>query len=174
MRRVPRYRRGLYLSAVRSQLFNEVLGQRIESQTWDLPLEGDLLSQENDRSLLRIERVDEAVRGDAKALRVHPTGPLWGRGLLSSGGAVKKLEEEALANFQFWRLGLEKAGLKQARRPLRVRVGGLGWAWREEGVLELSFGLPAGSYATMVLRELVVTAGGQGFTKGRTEPEAHP
>ncbi len=157
MRKLPRYRRGLYLSAVRSQLFNEVLGRRIGSQTWDLPLQGDLLSQESDSRLLRVAEVDEAIRSDARALRVHPTGPLWGRGALSSGLAVKELEEQTLADFHAWRHGLEHAGLKQARRPLRVRVGDLGWEWREKDVLELAFQLPAGSYATMVLRELIVT-----------------
>ena len=31
---------------------------------------------------------------------------------------------------------------------MRMRVDGLAWAWREDDALELSFGLPAGSYAT--------------------------
>lgn len=161
MRKLPRYRRGLYLSAVRSQLFNEVLGRRIGSQTWDLPLEGDLLSQETDQRLLRVTEVDEAIRQDARALRVHPTGPLWGRGTLLSGGPVKQLEEETLTDFHAWRQGLEHAGLKQARRPLRVAVRDLCWEWPEKDVLELAFQLPAGSYATMLLRELILTVQGQ-------------
>ncbi len=166
-RRVPRYRRGLYLSAVRSQLFNEVLGRRIESQTWDVPLDGDLMWQGKDLRLSRVDTVDEAIRSHARALRIHPTGPLWGRGALSSGGGVKKLEEETLANFPSWCRGLERAGLKQARRPLRVRVGDLGWEWREDGALELGFRLPPGSYATMMLRELILTVQDRRGVPGR-------
>ena len=50
--------------------------------------------------------------------------------------------------------GLEAAGLKQERRGLRLPVVGLAWEWLGDDVLSLSFQLPAGSYATTVLREL--------------------
>ena len=80
---------------------------------------------------------------------------------------MKKLEEEALANFPSWCRGLERAGLKQARRPLRVGVGDLIWEWREDGALELGFWLPPGSYATMVLRELILTVQGRRLVPGR-------
>ena len=40
------------------------------------------------------------------------------------------------------------------RRALRLRPDALGWRWLDEDALELSFALPAGAYATVVLAEL--------------------
>jgi tRNA pseudouridine13 synthase len=55
-----------------------------------------------------------------------------------------------------WCDWLAKEGLKSARRALRVVPSGLDWQWLGENELKLSFQLPAGSYATSVLRELVL------------------
>ena len=52
------------------------------------------------------------------------------------------------------RNGLERAGLKQERRALRLRPAELAWRWHDDGALELRFALPPGCYATTVLREL--------------------
>jgi tRNA pseudouridine13 synthase len=45
--------------------------------------------------------------------------------------------------------------LRHERRALRLIIDELVWSWVEPGCLELSFSLPAGTYATSVLRELV-------------------
>ncbi|WP_163560620.1 tRNA pseudouridine(13) synthase TruD, partial [Halomonas sp. NO4] len=50
--------------------------------------------------------------------------------------------------------GLERAGVRLARRPLRVRLGEPRLD-REHGRLRLDFRLPRGSFATAVLRELI-------------------
>ncbi|VEH65283.1 tRNA pseudouridine synthase D [Rodentibacter pneumotropicus] len=44
--------------------------------------------------------------------------------------------------------------MKAARRPLLMQAQGFQWQFVEEG-LKLSFYLPAGSYATALIRELV-------------------
>jgi tRNA pseudouridine13 synthase len=57
--------------------------------------------------------------------------------------------------FGSWAAGLADAGLRQERRPLRLVVSGLD-ARLSRDLLELRFELPAGAYATAVLRELVI------------------
>ncbi len=53
--------------------------------------------------------------------------------------------------------GLEKAGLSQSRRALRVLPKKLEWTHRpEKKQFALRFELPAGAYATVMLRELVL------------------
>ena len=52
------------------------------------------------------------------------------------------------------RAGLEDARLKQERRALRLRPALLQHQWLASDVLELSFALPPGCYATAVLHEL--------------------
>jgi tRNA pseudouridine13 synthase len=44
--------------------------------------------------------------------------------------------------------------MEQERRPLRLLPKDLQWRWHADGALELAFELPAGAYATVVVREL--------------------
>lgn len=149
-----RQRRGLYLSAARSALFNRVLAERIAHGNWDRALEGEVVVLEGTRRWFCAEEVDAALRARVTQMDVHPSGPLWGRGRLPSEAAAARLEQEALCGFEDWCRGLERFGLKQDRRALRIVVQDL--VWRQwEGNLELCFFLPAGAYATSLLRECV-------------------
>ena len=103
------------------------------------------------------ETVDDELRGRCARLDVHPSGPLWGAGEITAGGDVAAMEAEATAAFAPWKAGLAAAGLRQERRALRVRVSDL-QARIAADTLEIGFELPAGAYATAVLRELVRTA----------------
>ena len=85
---------------------------------------------------------------------IHPTGPLWGRGELRPTGAVAALERAAIAPFGTFADGLERAGLEQERRALRLRATGLAHTWEAPDRLVVEFGLGAGSFATTVLREV--------------------
>ncbi len=66
-------------------------------------------------------------------------------------------ELEALRGCEDWCRGLEGFGLKRERRPLRVCPADMASEFPKTNVLALSFALPAGAYATTVLRELVVS-----------------
>jgi tRNA pseudouridine13 synthase len=79
---------------------------------------------------------------------------LWGEGDILSQGEAAELERLVAARFQCWTAGLAANGLRQERRPLRLRPEGLK-AETVGGLMELTFSLPAGAYATSVLRELV-------------------
>jgi tRNA pseudouridine13 synthase len=46
--------------------------------------------------------------------------------------------------------------MDQERRPLRLMPKDLKWRWLDDTALELSFELPAGAYATVVVRELAM------------------
>jgi tRNA pseudouridine13 synthase len=87
--------------------------------------------------------------------RLTLTGPLWGRGGLTTAAEARAVELQALAPWAALRAGLEAAGLYQERRALGLRPRGFTWDQPRPDVLELAFDLPAGSYATVVLRELV-------------------
>jgi tRNA pseudouridine13 synthase len=72
-----------------------------------------------------------------------------------SGGEVAKLETSVADSDPVLREGLEHAGLKQERRPLRLLVPDLEVEQENDATWVFSFFLPAGSYATSVMRELV-------------------
>ncbi len=155
-RRVGKAQRSLLLSAARSALFNRVLAARVVQGNWDAALDGEVWMLDGSKSVFGPEPWNETLAERLARFDIHPTGPLWGAGELRSGDAAHALETAALADEQAsaLRAGLEKAGLKQERRALRLRPAALVWRWPEADVLELGFELPPGSYATAVLHQL--------------------
>ena len=128
--RIDRFRRGLYLSSMRSWIFNHVLSERLRQDSWNTLLDGEL-----------------PVDG-------FPSGPLWGRGQLNTTDEVRNLEEDSVAGLEVLTDALEWSGTKQERRKLVCQVD----EWRAEldgSNLVIEFGLESGSYATSVLHEFV-------------------
>jgi tRNA pseudouridine13 synthase len=154
-RRMTRTKRGLALSAARSFLFNQVLSRRVAAGSWNQAIAGDALQLQGSHSFFIAETIDPDLFARIRQHDVHPTGPLYGRGECGVQADCLQLETEILAGYPDWLQGLEALGLKQARRALRVPVEGLEWHWTGGDELELVFSLPAGAYATSVLRELV-------------------
>ena len=157
-RRVDRHLRGLLISAVRSQLFNEVLAKRIEQAYWDRPLPGDYFMLDGSRSGFAGDPADERLDARCISQDIHPSGPLWGRGTPPVTAAAAGLERSALEPFSRWRDRLEHLGLEQERRALRLRLTDLDWHI-DGRTLTLSFFLPAGAFATVLLRELLEVTG---------------
>ncbi len=153
--RIDRHLRGMLISAVRSQLFNEVLAARIERDCWSTPLPGEWFMLDGSRAGFADDPADLRLSERCRSLDIHPSGPLWGRGSPPVAGAAATLERDRLAPFDRWRDRLEHLGLAQERRSLRIRLDDLAWEIDGNGeMLRLSFFLPAGSFATVMLREL--------------------
>ena len=127
--RISPFLRSVYLSSMRSFLFNEVLGQRVADGTWRCSLPGEV------------------------ELDGLPTGPLWGRGTLPTTGAARTLEECAIRAHGEIREALEFVGLRQERRPLATIPRNLSWRVHDSA-LTVEFALDRGTYATAVLREV--------------------
>ncbi len=145
---------GIYLSAARSLLFNDVLARRVTAGTWDRALDGDAMILNGSRSFFVPESVDDVIRQRLAEGDVHPSGPLWGRGDLPTQSAVREIEAAIASEHADLARGLEAAGLDQERRALRVVPQEFNTQWLDATTLSLTFVLPPGSYATAVLREL--------------------
>ncbi|WP_315389293.1 tRNA pseudouridine(13) synthase TruD [uncultured Stenotrophomonas sp.] len=155
-RRMRPDQRSLLLSAARSALFNQVLAERVAQGNWDTPLDGEVWMLDGSRSVFGPEPWTDLLADRLGRFDIHPSGPLWGEGELRSSGAAAALELGAISDEQSLQLraGLEGARLKQERRALRLRPANLQQRWLEADVLELTFALPPGCYATAVLHEL--------------------
>ena len=150
--------RGLLLSAARSFLFNEVLAVRVQNGSWQRVLPGEAVMLAGKHSFFICDEPDAEIEQRCLTGDIHPSGPLWGKGELPTHGAARELEQWVADAQPLFTQGLVKADLRQERRPLRLPVAELRWEWMAEGEgnsLRLHFVLPAGSYATAVLRELV-------------------
>ena len=154
-RRVDRDKRSILLSAARSHIFNGVLAARVERDAWDKPLEGEIWSLAGSRSWFGPEPFDDVLATRLAQGDIHPSGPLWGQGDSPAIGAAGELEREVSSTFNDLAVGLAAARMDQERRPLRLLAKEFRWRWLDDEALELSFELPAGAYATVVVRELI-------------------
>ncbi|UUD65279.1 tRNA pseudouridine(13) synthase TruD [Pseudomonas seleniipraecipitans] len=146
--------RSRVLSAARSFIFNRVLAERVATGTWSQALPGDLLAFTDSRSFFP---AGEAECQDPRlaVLDLHPTGPLWGDGGSPAGGATQGLEQRVVDNEAQLAIWLAEAGLAHERRILRLPISGLTWHYPEPDILQLEFVLPAGCFATALVREIV-------------------
>ena len=136
-------KKSIYLSAVRSYMFNTVLAARVAADSWHQPLASD------SDDLQAEQQLDEMKL---------PTGPMWGRGRPLVSGELAELEAAALQPYQEILDALEHSGLNQERRSLVVKPDAMSWQWLTEDdncALQLSFCLGAGYYATSLLKEIL-------------------
>lgn len=152
-RRIKRHQRSIYLSSARSMLFNHILAQRVEAESWNTLHIGDICLRTGKRGFFPVEELSNEFSLRLNAGEIHPTAPLWGQGELPVGGETLKLEQQLPVDFPSWCAGLEKAGLKMERRALRLMPEEFSFEKNDAGV-QMSFNLPAGCYATSVIREL--------------------
>ncbi|SFS14873.1 tRNA pseudouridine13 synthase [Dyella sp. OK004] len=156
-KRVDRDKRSFLLSAARSHIFNALLSARVERNAWDTPMEGEIWSLAGTRSWFGPEPFDAALADRLARADIHPSGPLWGQGATPAGADVATLENEIATANNDLAEGLAAARMDQERRPLRLIPKDLKWRWLEDDALELAFELPAGAYATVIVRELAQT-----------------
>ena len=151
-------REGMLLSAARSFLFNELLAARVRDDSWATPLPGEVVMLDGSASQFSLAPDDEAQRIElverARRLDLHPTGVLWGVGESRALGEAEAHEAALVARYPGLCGGLERAGVRLARRALRLRLGDPRLT-RGDGELWLTFSLPRGAFATAVLRELL-------------------
>ena len=138
-KRLPRQKRSIAISTMRSLVFNEELDERVRAGTWNQVLAGDKANLDGTNSIFDVETVDDDLLRRCKALDIHPAGELIGDGSTRGPDA--------------WLAALAKARVEPGTRSLRLRVRDLAWDIADDAV-ELSFRLGRGAFATVVLREL--------------------
>lgn len=163
-KRMPREQRSMCLSAARSFLFNQLLSARVAMDNWLSYVAGDVLMLDGSRSQFVLDKAAINNTEELQKLQqrltecdIHISGPMCGRGRSDVSADAEQIELQALAAEQSLIEGLDRQGVDIARRPLRVLPKQLQWHLNSEK-LHLSFVLPTGSYATVLIRELVECA----------------
>lgn len=156
-RAIDRRLRTLFYSAAQSEVFNRVLARRIE--TLDRLMDGDVAWKHVNGACFRVESaVVEQAR--CAAMEISPTGPIPGAKMTEPQGAAGAMEAEvcaALGVVPTTRRTPDGVSLDGARRPLRVPLGECAVSAGSDAggeFLRLEFSLPAGAYATSVVREI--------------------
>lgn len=154
-KKAPRFERKLWLSAFQSELFNEVLAARVNDGSWCRALLGDVLKRHPLGGEFLCE--DLAVEQPrVEAFEVSPSGPMFGPEMRAPSGDARALEARVLEAAQVKAEDFVNGGseTKGTRRWLRVPMGAPSFEAAGEDV-RLRFELPSGSYATVILRELL-------------------
>jgi tRNA pseudouridine13 synthase len=159
-----RDKRSIYLSAARSFIFNDMVSHRIVNNQHQSLLSGDTLMLAGSKASFTPELNDQVILERFNERDVILSAPMWGKGALSSHGEASQFEQHVALSHQELTAGLERAGLKQERRALMLYPQQMQWCEVASG-LELEFELPAGSYATSILRELCQVEDGSQLKK---------
>ena len=153
--RLQRSKRSIYLSAIRSFLFNQVLAERLRRGDWNTIIDGDLAMLNGTQSIFLCEKPDADIEDRARRHDIHPTGPMPGDNGTQPSRLAKEMEQAVLGNWPLLTKVLGAQGVQAGRRALRLCPAGLDWSFEGDD-LELTFALPPGAYATTVLREILV------------------
>jgi tRNA pseudouridine13 synthase len=152
-----------WISALQSAVFNRVVDRRIDQGALATLVEGDLAWKHSNGAVFAVT-ADDLAGGELgprlDRLEISPSGPMWGAGMLRPQPPVVGVEQEALEA-----MGVAPDDFrgrddlyKGARRPLRIPLGNPS---TESGVdeyggyIRVAFDLPAGAYATVLLREIM-------------------
>ncbi len=149
-----RFLRRLSISAYQALLFNRWLAERMQDGLFAAALRGDVMKKLDSGGLFDCE--DPAADGPrVQRFEISPAGPMFGHKLRPASHDALAREErilaaEGIALGAFSRGGGEAEGTRRAARlPVAVALDPL-----EDGY-RASFELPKGSYATVVMREIV-------------------
>jgi tRNA pseudouridine13 synthase len=142
------------LSALQAEVFNAVLEDR------KLPLDavdpGEVAMVHASGGCFVVEDLErEAAR--AAVFEISATGPIFGTKVLEAEGEAGLREQRVLERFEVLpeKLSVPRGiRLRGARRALRVRPGAATAERRDDGLL-LRFSLPPGSYATVLIEEML-------------------
>jgi tRNA pseudouridine13 synthase len=152
---MSRMKRRFVISAIQSYLFNQTLRFRFERELVRRVLAGDLMKKrETGGMFITDDPVVEQKRLDAGELVI--TGPMFGKKMKLPRAEALELEKEVLSGLAmshhsfdaFHTLG------SGTRRPLLFFPSQCGVEEQPEGLV-LSFFLPKGCYATVLVREVL-------------------
>jgi tRNA pseudouridine13 synthase len=153
-KRPGKFLRKLALSAVQSALFNRCLASRMQDGLLHRVLPGDVMAKWPAGGMFVAEDVaTEQARFDCREI-VH-TGPMFGKKMFAAAGQAAEREQAVLE-----KVGLSAAAFHGFGKLLQgTRRHNLVWLEDLVGQIEgadarITFTLPAGSYATVLLHEV--------------------
>ncbi|HRA88058.1 MAG TPA: tRNA pseudouridine(13) synthase TruD [Planctomycetaceae bacterium] len=142
--------RRLVLSAVQSAIFNLVVGRRVTEGTLRTPLPGEVVVR-------RSGTKPYVFPAEGPTEGIVPAGPLPGPEMLAATGAVAEVEREIMSSLRLSPKDFQKysrltSGIRRKMVEFPVDAEA---TLTEDGAIAATFSLASGTYATVVLREIV-------------------
>ena len=147
--------KSLLISSARSHIFNNILAARIKNQIWHQTMKGDVMQLNNSHSWFKSsEATEEEITQRLKAKDIHISAALWGEDAVQSEADCAEFEHAVAQQTPQYLSGFQQFRVKQDRRAIRLCPQSLQHSWTKND-LKVSFELPAGAYATVVLSEIL-------------------
>ncbi|ADM99801.1 tRNA pseudouridine(13) synthase TruD [Dickeya dadantii] len=152
-----RSKRSFYLSAVRSELFNLMTSARLATYGATQVLTGDAL-QLTGRGSWFVVKPEELADAQSRVIagELQITAALPGQGEPGVQEQALAFEQQCLEDQALLLSLLTRERVDSARRAIMLHPQDMRWSWRDDASLELHFWLPAGCFATSVVRELLL------------------
>jgi tRNA pseudouridine13 synthase len=146
--------RKLALSAAQSALFNHYLSKRMADGLLRVVLQGDVMAKWPFGGMFQATELAKEQERFDKRETIH-AGPMFGKKTFPATGEAEIREASILQEAGLTAISFHGFGklLQGTRRHNLIYVDDLDAVGESEGV-RLSFTLPAGSYATVLLREI--------------------
>jgi tRNA pseudouridine13 synthase len=140
------------LSSYQSYVFNFYLKKRIEEGLFGRILNGDVAKKQDTGGIFIVDD-SETDQKRLENKEITFTGPIFGKKMRSPENEALNFENEILKGLEITREDFAKAKLTGTRRP-GIIIPDINYRKCEDGI-ELKFTLPKGSFATVVLREIM-------------------
>lgn len=180
VRTVSRHMRSFWVSALQSSIFNHLLEQRLAASTIDRVEQGDVLFRHETRKAFLADEAAMAaadLQAETDAFDLSPAGPIVGPGMPQAAGEPLAREREAFASAEVddALFAESEFDFRGTRRPYRARITNLELdsGFDDHGpYIRVAFDLPRGSYATVVLREIIGDDGVEAHRRDRRDRKA--
>ena len=154
---MPRQRKSLLISSLRSFLFNQILSRRLQLGHWELPLDGDVFMLRGSRSIFS-ETLDQALIERYQTKDISTSGSLYGSGRNLMSGQAAEIEKTVFSEHPAVTQCLEGQSAKLDMRAQRAEPREFEYHYDgEQETLKIRLSLPAGSYLTSLLDHFVET-----------------
>jgi tRNA pseudouridine13 synthase len=145
--------RSLLLSSARSWIFNQIVSARIKQGVFDHVVIGDIIAV-GDESIVVTTENQTALQHQILSGMAHITGALAGDNALPTVDQALALEQVFLDNEEELMALIRNNRMRHDRRVIKLYPDNLTWQVDENTVI-VGFELPAGAFATSVLREVI-------------------
>lgn len=154
-KRLSRTKKGLYLSALRSELFNQILRQRVKQGIWQQPVDGDAFMLSGSQSVF-VEPISDEIRQRYKEFDIQSGISLFGTGESRLSKQAFDIENEIFtANPEICGTLISQK-MKRSFRANRMITRNLKVEYLpEQGEMHMQVELDKGAYLTTLLNHFI-------------------
>ncbi len=152
-KRLSRNRKSLYLSALRSEIFNHILSHRIAQNVWSQPVPGDLFMLSGSQSMFS-EILNDDLICRYQELDIHSALSLMGQGESRISEQAADLEAQVLTDHDQLIEILDQQKVKRAYRANRAIAHDLEYEFLQPSVMRIKVRLERGVFLTTLLAHL--------------------